>query len=541
MPDTMTKPVTDFRQSKLFVDFVQNKPAIKKYFPYDDPRVVAQNLGAPKIDRDFLCDILVKQNESFGSKPETFRNIERLRDEETVTIFGGQQSGLFTGPLYTLYKAIGIVKKAVMLQAEIGRPVVPVFWIACDDHDFEEINHTYFPNRSGELDRVAYEPEGEFNVAVADICMEDGDAYDKMVEQTKASLGSSDFTDDLYTRLFEAYKKDDGMVKAFARFMADVLPDMGLIFFCPNNKDVKTISKSFFKRLVEGHFKLKEVLKKTERNLKEDGYHIQAEKKNSAVHLFFHDPKRTPIHFEGEDFMVGEKRLGLPAMIDMIDKYPERFSPDVLTRPIWQSYLFPVVAQSGGPSEIAYFGQIGNLFELFKLVQPHIVFRPTVTLVEKRHEELLEEYNIGIVDLAGDVEQLINQIVGESFPEDIKDKLDSFKSDLKIEYDELAGLIGEHFKNLAPMAEQTYGKIADSLDRLEKKIMAEHKKENDVTRNRIYKLHAALFPANDFQERSLNICYFISKYGFELAEFVADKLDAKSSDHQIIYLSEFTG
>ena len=541
MPDTITKPVTDFRQSKLFVDFVENKSSIKKYFLYNDPRVVAQNLGAPKIDRDFLCDILVKQNKIFGSKPEAFRNIDRLRDEETVAIFAGQQSGLFSGPLLTLHKAIGIVKKAVMLQAEIGRPVVPIFWIACDDHDFQEINHTYFPGRSGELDRIAYDPEGEFDVAVADLRLDDEDAYDKMAAQVKESLGNSDFTEDLYSRLFDAYDKNKYMVEAFAGFVADTLPDLGLIFFCPNNKDVKTISKSFFKRLVEGHFKLKEVLKKTEQSLIQDGYHIQAEKKESAVHLFFHDPKRTPIHFEDDDFIVGEKRLGLPAMIDMIDKYPEKFSPDVITRPIWQSYLFPVVAQSGGPSEIAYFSQIGKLFELFKLVQPYIVFRPTITIVEKRQEELLEEYNIGLVDLSGDIEQLINKIVGESFPEDIKDKLDSFKNDLKIEYDELANLIGEHFKNLEPMSEQTYGKIADALDRLEKKIMAEHKKENDVIRNRIYKLQASLFPAQNFQERAINICYFISKYGYDVVDFIADKLDAKSSEHQLIYLSEFTG
>lgn len=541
MHDAIAKPVTDFRQTKVFLDFINKKPAIKKYFRYDDPRVAVSNLGAPKIDRDYLCDILVKQNELFGSKPETFRNIDRLRDEETVTIFAGQQSGLFGGPLLTLYKAIGIVKKAVELQAETGHPVVPVFWIACDDHDFEEINHTYFPSRNGELDKVEYSPEGEFSVAVSDIRMKDEEAYNRLVESTKKSLGNTDFTDELYERLFKCYGKDAYMVQAFASLIADILPDMGLIFFCPNNKDVKTISKSFFKRLVEGHFKLKEILHETEEELKADGYHIQADKKETAVHLFYHDPERTPVHFDGSDFQVGDKRLGLPALIDLIDKYPEKFSPDVLTRPIWQSYLFPVAAQSGGPSEIAYFCQIGRLFELFKLVQPYTIFRPTVTLVEKRLEEILQEHDIGLVDLSGDIENLINDIIGETFPDEIKEKLDSFQGDLEIEFKELTELIAKSFKNLEPMAEQTYGRITDAMARLEKKIIAEHKKDNDVTRNRLYKLQGTLFPNRDFQERSVNIGYFISKYGFELTEFLADKIDVKSSDHQLVYLSEFTG
>ncbi len=541
MPETVVKPAADFHQTKIFSDFLAKKPALKKYFLFDDPRVVAQNLGAPKIDRDFLCDILKKQNELFGAKSETFRNIELLRDEETVTIFAGQQSGLFGGPLLTLYKAIGIVKKAVQLQSEIGRSVVPVFWIACDDHDFAEINHTFMPNREGELDKISYEPKEIPPVAIADLCFDDEAAYNRMVEQTTNSLGDTDFTALLYKRLFAAYKQDTSLVKAFARWMADIMPDLGLIFFCPNNKDAKTISKSFFKRLVEGHFKVKEVLQKTEESLIADGYHIQAEKRDSAVHLFYHNPERTPIHFEGEEFMVGEKRLGLPALLDLIDKFPERFSPDVLTRPVWQSYLFPVVAQSGGPAEIAYFGQIGKLFDLLKLVQPYIVPRPSLTLVDKRNEELLEEHDISLENLAGDVEQLINRVVGETLPEDIRDKMESFKNDLEVEYKELTRLIAESYKNLEPMAEQTYGRIADALNRLEKKILAEHKKENDVVRNRIYKLQAGLFPNKAFQERSLNISYFISKYGFELVDFIADRLDIKTSEHQLIRLSEFTG
>ncbi len=539
MPETMATEAAMSRQSKLYRDFLERSGNIKKYFLLDDPRVVAQNLGNPRVDRDFLCDILAKQNEQFGSKKETSRNIEKLRHEDTLTVFAGQQPGLFGGPLLTLYKAIGIVKKAVLLQGEIGRPVVPVFWIACDDHDFAEVNHTYFAGREGEAIKVGYDMGKSNSVALAEVRLRDGEAYDMMVRQTKEVLGETDFTEDYYSRLFRAYSKDNSLVRAFALFMNDILPDLGLIFFCPADKDIKTISKSFFKKIVEGHFKLKETLAATEEQLLADGYHIQAEKKETAVHLFYHEPERIPLHFAGDDFAVGDKRLGLPAIIDLIDKYPERFSPDVLTRPVWQSYLFPVVAQAGGPSEIAYFGQIGRLFELFKLVQPYILTRPGATLVEKRQQELLERYNIALEDLVGDQDSLVNKILAESFPEDIAHRLNTFKEDLKLEFDDLAKSITDIFKPMEPMAEQTYAKIDAALSHFEKKVYAHHKRENETTRQQLNRLGGILMPNRDFQERSLNIGCYIAKYGHGVVDYLVDKLDGRSSEHQLIYLSEY--
>ncbi len=541
MLEATVKEAKQFKYTDLFRDFLKGKPGLKKYLYYDNPAEVVKQMKPPKIDRHLICDILDKQNKAFKSKPETFRSIEKLRQDDTLVIFSGQQPGLFGGPLLTLVKAIGIVKKAILLQSQTGKTVVPIFWIACDDHDFEEVNHSWLPGRDGTVEKVSYLSEDLPAVSVADICFDDETGYNKLIEQTKDILGNTDFTEELYGKLFAAYKRDGNFMRAFARYLTEILPDFGLILFCPYDKDVKTISKSFFKRMAEGHFRNKELMKETEKNLIEDGYHIQAEKKDSAVHLFYHDPERKAIHLEGDSFLVGDKKLGLPALLDLIDKFPEKFSPDVLTRPVWQSYLFPVVAQTGGPSEIAYFCQIGKLFELFGLVQPYIMFRPALTLVEKRQQELMEKYDIKLSDLAGDVEQIINRILADSFPEELGKKLTGFKENMKSDFDDLSDTILETYSNLEPMAQQTYGKIDSALGHLEKKVYSQHKKNNDIIRNRIYKLAAALFPNKTFQERVININYFISRYGFGIVDFMIEKMDINATEHQMIYLSDYKG
>jgi len=539
MPEVTAKEPKQFKYTGLFRDFLDGKSELKKYLYFDNPADVVKKMKPPKIDRHILCDILDKQNKVFGAKPETFRSIEKLRQDDTLVIFSGQQPGLYGGPLLTLTKAVGIVKKTVLLQSQTGRSVVPIFWMACDDHDFEEANHTWLIDRSGTVEKVQYAPEDMPAVSVADICFDDETAYNKLIEETKNILGDTDFTEELYSRLFAACSMDSNFMQAFARYFFDILPDFGLILFCPQDKDVKTISKSFFKRLTEGYFRSKELLAETEKHLRKDGYHIQAEKKESAVHLFYHDPERRPIHLEGDSFLVGNKRLGLPALLDLIDKYPEKFSPDVLTRPVWQSYLFPVVAQSGGPSEIAYFCQIGRLFEMYGLVQPYIIFRPTLTLVEKRQQALLDKYDISLSDLTGDVEQVVNRILSDSFPEVIEKKLSEFRDNLKSGFDDMSGTILESFSSLEPMAKQTFGKIGSALDHFEKKVHSQHKKNNDIIRNRIYRLASTLYPNKSFQERVININYFISRYGFGIVEYMIEKIDINSARHQLIYLSDY--
>lgn len=539
MPEQTIKPDEKLSHSGLYLDFLKKEWRLKKYLFSAEPGEIADKIGRAKIDREAIGDILERQNKEFGSKQRTFGSIEELREKDSLCVFSGQQAGLFGGPLLTLYKAIDTVKRAQKLRRELQRPVVPVFWIATDDHDFDEINHTYFVSREGQLEKIVYDPPRDFAVPVAQVCMDSEEHYEKLMAQARDGYGGTDFSQELLERLGRAYSFEKCLTKAFAQYMADILPDFGLVLFCPTDKEIKALSKDFFKRVVESYYRLKSILEETSRSLEEDNYHIQVEKKQSATHLFFHDPGRIPIHFLDDAFHLEDKRLGLPGMLDLIEKYPERFSSDVITRPIWQSYVFPVVAQIGGPAEIAYFCQIGGLFQLFDLVQPYYYARASATIVEKRTEELLERYRINLKALTGDVEQLINRLAEDSFPAEVGDRISTFRTKLDDDYESFMKFIVDYDKSLEPMARQTYGKIDFALNSFEKKIFAHHKRKMQTVRNQIYRLAAVIFPEKNYQERSLNINYFISRYGFGIVDHIAENLDIETTRHQLISLSNY--
>jgi bacillithiol biosynthesis cysteine-adding enzyme BshC len=539
MTEQSIRPVKEFRLSNLFLDFLGERPVLNKYFFARNPFEVAANLGDPKIDRNILSDILFRQNTIFRAKPGTFDSIEKLKRDDAICVFAGQQAGLFGGSLLTLYKAIGIVKRARLIEKELHHPVVPIFWIAADDHDFEEINHSFYINHHGEIERISYDSPPKRRVPAAEIFFDDKEAYGNLVDDVQKAFGNTDFTTELYDRLFRAYTSGNSFVTAFAQYLLDIMPDLGLVMFSPADKEIKTLSRDFLKRLAEGHFRMKELMQETARSLENDGYHLQAEKKESAAHLFYHAPQRIPIHFEDGVFLVEDKRLGLPGLLDLIDKHPEKFSPDVLTRPLWQSYLFPVVAQAGGPSEIGYFSQIGKLFELFNLIQPFYFFRPALTIIERRHEILLDNFKIRLTDLAGDIEGLVNDISIRSFPKEIEQTISEFRETLEEDYRGFLKAVMQFDESLEPMGKQTYGKIDFAFGAFEKKIYDHHKKRMEATRNQIYRLATMLFPNKNLQERSFNINYYIAKYGFGVVDFIADKIDASAKEHQLIYISEY--
>jgi uncharacterized protein YllA (UPF0747 family) len=205
-----------------------------------------------------------------------------------------------------------------------------------------------------------------------------------------------------------------------------------------------------------------------------------------------------------------------------------------------QSYLFPTLAQMGGPSEIAYFAQINPLFELFGLPVPVHTARPTATIVEKRHEKLMMEHAISFEDLTGDFEQVINRVMAKSFPQDIEREFQNLRADLFGRFDHFSDKSLHFDPTLREFAQQTAGKIDFLMKAYEAKVFSAHKKRSKETRDRLYRLWHALYPNRAMQDRSLNVSYFIAKHGFPVVSFLYERLDPDQSAHQLISISEYT-
>lgn len=526
--------------SDMYIDFVSGLDKARHFYTPDGIADVAARLDAITYDRARLADILTKQNKAWGAGDATMAAIESLRHPKALCIFAGQQAGLFGGPLLVQVKALGILKAARRYCEELGRPIVPIFWIAGDDHDFEEVNHINVLDRStSELVKVEYSSAPEQPIPTSEIRFSDKQALADAKTRLREALGETDFTPDLYNLIDRCYTPDDTFVSAFGKLMTALLGKFGLVLFSPSDPDVKELAAPFLQQVTEKQERMQTLLAEANEHISKQGYHLQVEKKDESTHLFCNLDGRRPVFRHNEDgFLVGERNFTRMELRQIIRKEPQRFSPDVITRPVMQSYLFPVLSQHGGPSEIAYYAQVNPLFALFNRVAPVHEARPTATFVERRYEKVMQQYGITFEDLTGDIEQAINRVLAESFPPDLEKEFHDLRKDLKERFDSLVQHSLQFDKQLESVAETFKGKLDHNLKQFEGKVFASHKRKLGQTRDRIYRLHHSLYPNRGLQERALNISYFLAKYGPAFTTFAHEQLDSGESAHQLISLSD---
>jgi bacillithiol biosynthesis cysteine-adding enzyme BshC len=417
--------------------------------------------------------------------------------------------------------------------------VIPIFWVAGDDHDFEEVNHAYVLDRETEVREVAYKTPPEKQVSTAYVTFGDQDELARAKEQLREYLGDTDFTSQLYDLIDRTYTSEETFASAFGKLMSAFMRDTGLILFCPGDEDAKKFGAPFLKQVIEKQDSLQAAIGEANDEITGLGYHLQVEKKDNAAHLFYDLDGRKPVMRDGDGFTVDDRRFSREELLALVDERPERFSPDVLTRPIFQSYLFPTISQKSGPAELAYLAQIYKAFELFERPVPVYYARPTVTIVEKRFEKMMEQYDISFEDLTGDIEQVVNRVLARSFPENLDAHVEQLKRDVEERFERFMKESLEFDPSLREFGKQIYGKIDYNLKAFEGKVFSSHKKKSKDTRERIYRIWHALFPNRGLQERTLNLTYFISKYGFDFVTFLADRMDSEESSHQLLNLSEW--
>ncbi len=524
--------------SDIFLDYIAGLHTARHFYAEDNIESVAQRLDKTEYQRDKMADILVKQNKIYNSSEKTFENIEKLRQKETLCVFSGQQAVLFGGPLLVILKALAIVKAAEQYSQQLERPVIPIFWIAGDDHDFEEVNNTFVINRKSEVEKVMYSAVPDKEWPTAEIKFDDEESLNNAKEALKANLGETDYTGEYYKILDECYTTNDTIVTAFGKLLAKLVGEYGLILFSPGDPEVKEMARPFFEKIINSQTELHSILKSTNEHISRHGYHLQVEKKEDAAHLFLNHDGRRPLMNNGNGFEAGDETISKDQLLTIVDKESQCFSPDVITKPVFQSFLFPVLSQKGGPSEIAYLAQVNPLFSLFDRVTPFYKARASATIVERHHEKTMNEFDITFENLTGDIEQVINRILSKSFPTDLEAGFKKMKDGVD---GNLSQFVDESLKfdpSLESFGQQIQGKIEFTLKQLEGKVFSAHKKKSKETRERIYRLWNTLFTNRNLQERALNVSYFISKYGFGIIKFIYDQLDSEEKSHQLIYISE---
>jgi len=494
----------------------------------------ARQVAGRAYPRPALSAALLARHEAWGAPDLVRQRIRELGDPASLAVVTGQQTGLFGGPLFTLYKALTALRLAEQLREALRRPVVALFWMASEDHDVAEADHVVLPDRAGALYTVRHAAWGSPGVMPAQLRL--GPDVSETLARALDLLPESDFLPALAALLRQAYRPEHTLAEAFARWLLGLLGRFGLVLVDAADPTLKRLAAPvLLQELAEAPRSSGKILEVT-RALRAAGYPGQIEARPDGVNCFLLQDGRRPLVREGADFRLRDSGERLPAadLLRLAREAPERLSPNVALRPIMQDALFPTVAYVAGPGELAYFAQLRPVYEAFGLPMPLILPRAFLTLLEPRPGQLLEKFRLGLPDLVKDPEQLASRVLRAQLPPD----LDVTLARARAGVDELFREVGEAVAAVDPTlratAGQTAGHIKGHLDQLQRKAVQALKRREEETRQQIRRLREGLMPGGRPQERVFPALPYLARHGFGVLDAVYGAIQGPGWTHQVL-------
>ena len=529
---------------QLFNDYVTNESDARNYFMGHFSDLMAYETHLQLLERrtylrSQIYDALVAQNKGFFGPASAFANLEAFRDPKTFAVVTGQQVGLFTGPLYTLYKALTAVQLSRWLAEQFpAYRFIPMFWLESEDHDFLEINNAGVITKENDFTRVMYaqpdEEDDNRNLTPISRLVID-ERIEATLTDLREHLQESDFTDEVFRSLHSAYNAGSGLQTAFARLFNDLYPESGLVFVDPSDPTLKQMLAPVILQELETYPTTGEEVIKRSAEL-EERYHAQI--KPRAVNLFLlHKNNRYPIEPNEYGFFLRgtRQRFTNEELLEIADNEPERFSPNVLLRPIMQDFLLPTAAYIAGPSEVSYFAQLQPAYDHFQVPMPVIFPRSSLTIVERKVDKVFRKFDMPYTAMFADDEEAFRMIASEDSAETTLD-FEEFQQQIE-EWSErfLKEAVAEH-TNLEGPANATVRNMRKALSAFEDKLFQQRRQKHDVLTRQIEKMHVYLAPEGKPQERQVNVTTFLNRYGRDFLLRLEESSAPFPAEHRLLFL-----
>lgn len=524
-------PISTLPQmSRLFLEYCERRTPFHPFYS-STPYTPMSEIEVPELSaahRERLAEILLNQNPGAQARVA----IEGLR-QGAGAVVSGQQVVLFGGPLFTPLKAATAIQRAREATAA-GKPTVPIFWLASEDHDFAEINHTVLPERK-ELRTLTYSGKpsngGEAGSVVLDASIRG------LVEEAGNILGYSEALE----LLKGAYQEGRTFAQAFAHLISGLFAEQGLIVFDSASREVHALGVSVLRQAVERAEEFHHALAARDEELKIAGYHSQVLVTGTTSLLFLVDAEtgsRLPLKRMGPGaWQAGRKNYSSADLLAILDAEPERLSPSALLRPVFQDAIFPTTAYIGGPAEIAYFAQTQVLAEKILGRTTAVFPRLTATLVEPEIAELLAKHEVSVDSLWGHSEDELTQRLGaRAMPIEGKQKIANAGNALQAELEVLTQWMHAVDSGLGRSADTSARKMLYQMNRL-RRMAANFQLQKEASLGR----HAAaicrsLYPQKHLQERLLSGIYFYARYGLGLSERLVEEAKSECPGHKVLWL-----
>ncbi|MGA8143026.1 MAG: bacillithiol biosynthesis cysteine-adding enzyme BshC [Candidatus Acidiferrales bacterium] len=526
--------------TKLFAAFIDKFNSVERYFAH--PPTEAGILAAAKEvrlepeTRRTVVEVLHEQNARFAPgatlAPKTAKNLDRLA-AGAVAIVTGQQVGLFTGPAYSIYKAVSAIRWADAITQR-GTDAVPIFWLATEDHDLAEVNHSDWNTRNGLTHFQMPAREQDAGRRVGDALLRD--AVKSLVATASATL-QGEFVEEFAAALRESYAPGETYGSAFGKLMARIFEGRGIIFIDPLDERFHRLSAGVYRRALDEVDALRDTLLARSKELEHNGFHAQVKVTRETTLLFYNvDRRREPLRRRNGSFTAGKSSFTPDQLRAAIKKSPEAFTANVLLRPVIQDTLLPTAAYIGGPAEIAYMAQTEIVYKALLGRMPAILPRAAFTLIDPPIARLLAKYDLEVRDVFRGRQYLRKKMERKSLPRPLAHR---FETDEKA----LHRLLNNYRKPLERLDRTLVGaldaagrKMLHQFHKLKEKSGRAQNLRTGVIDAHETMLLAALYPHKDLQERTLCAMPWLALYGPEFLDNLARNIDLGAPQHHLLFL-----
>jgi len=533
------------KHQNLFLDYLYEFENVQEYYKHNFRNkesfpAIFKSISESRKNRQFdLSSILNNQyQDTKSTSNRTQNNIDLLNDENTIAVVTGQQVGIMGGPLYTLYKVITAIRLANQLNEKYDSyKFVPVFWLEGDDHDFNEVRSINIFDTENQVLNIGYKDEIDDDDAKQSVgTINFDESLNNFFNQFDGSLRNTDFKIELLLKLKECYQIGKTFKQSFKELLFWLFDEYGLVVFDPQDPQIKSILKPVFKKEVNDFKIHTQKLIQVSAKL-EEIYHAQVKVK--PVNLFYHtDDGRYSVEPVDEIFKLRRKRKQFTKeeILNEIEEHPERFSPNVLLRPICQDYIFPTGFYIAGPSEISYFAQVTPLYDFYKIPAPVVFPRSSVTLLEKNVSAALDKYDLTMNDIFLGLNELKDKVIVGLSENNLDKVFTETEKDIELTFDKIKENLFAVDKTLVDSSARYKEKVFSIINELKTKAIKAQENKHETTIRQLARMSNLLYPLDNLQEREINFSYFFNKYGKDLIRKVYDDISISEFEHQVIIL-----
>ncbi|WP_404432830.1 bacillithiol biosynthesis cysteine-adding enzyme BshC [Sutcliffiella horikoshii] len=531
--------------NKFSSAYLSQKESILPFFTYNPFSVDTYTQRNDQLkNRSFrrreLAAHLLEFNQRYHADAQTLHSIEKLNDSQSVVVISGQQAGLMTGPIYTISKIVSTIKLAQEQELKLGIPVVPIFWIAGEDHDYQEINHVNLP-KDNEIDKHVFHMKEAGKKMVSELQYDKEKLHTWLLEIIN-SYGESPYTKDLKGELEHSLEVSATFVDIFASLITKLFKGTGLVLVNAADPSLRKLETPYMQQILRKQGQIRNGMLHSQKELEEQGFTPMLEIDSESMNIFFHQNGERELLCWDEAKQIAylkdsNRQFTVEHLNKLMEEQPENFSNNVVTRPLMQEFVFPTLAFIGGPGEISYWAELGRCFRSVDLEMPPVVPRISLTLLERHIDRTL-------LELGENIEEVVEKGLEEKRKAWLyKEELETIEATLT-SYREQYINVHDQFRQVGnttlPHHRKTFEKNWNLIDKqftyIHRLIERSAYEKHENMMNKYERVELAVLPKGMPQERVWNIYYFLNKYGLDFVQRLCDLPLEHNGKHKIIKL-----